>query len=271
VLCTGRSNHSYVFSSSFEWTGDRLRVSLRGRRSPWRRGSGEHAARECRGVYAGDTIYVEYWAADSGTTNTGIVSAYADINYTADLATCNSIGHTDLFNLFPDGICEGSIVDEIGGSQLDGGVGVEPEWVRVAYVEFTVDGPGLISFVLLPAEAESSAFNRGLILPTAIDYGSCTVMSREPGACCHGDGICSNNTRETNCLAVNGRYLGDGVGCEDDADRDDIWGCDDVCPTSPAPAGVDWEGRPLGDFDGDCDVDLADFETMQRNLSGPSE
>ncbi len=47
--------------------------------------------------------------------------------------------------------------------------------------------------------------------------------------------------------------------------------CDDLCPTSAAPAGVDSGGRPLGDLDNDSDVDLADFDIMQENFSGPND
>ncbi|MCP4250771.1 MAG: hypothetical protein GY778_27350, partial [bacterium] len=42
-----------------------------------------------------------------------------------------------------------------------------------------------------------------------------------------------------------------------------------VCPGAVAPGGVDGEGRPLGDLNGDCVVDLADFATFQMNFTGP--
>ncbi len=123
-----------------------------------------------------DMFYVEFWATDSGTTNTGVVSAYTDMDYAEDLAGCGAITNTTLFNLFTDGICDGAIIDELGGSQLTGGVGVEPEWARVAYVEFTATSAGLAGFVLEPAQSESSAYNRGLIPPSDIEYGSCDVL-----------------------------------------------------------------------------------------------
>jgi len=44
---------------------------------------------------------------------------------------------------------------------------------------------------------------------------------------------------------------------------------DSVCPGAVAPAGVDGEGRPLGDLNGDCVVDLADFKMFQQNFTGP--
>ena len=42
-----------------------------------------------------------------------------------------------------------------------------------------------------------------------------------------------------------------------------------VCPGAVAPGGVDGEGRPLGDLNGDCSVDLADFMIFQQNFTGP--
>jgi len=219
-------------------------------------------------IYVGDMFYVEFWATDLGTTNTGLVSAYTDMDYPENLVTGCVPEHTALFNLFPDGACDGSIVDELGGSQLAGGVGIEPEWARVAYVEFSASVVGVAGFVLNPAQAESSAFNRGLVPRADVAYGSCSVLIRELGACCPSGDICADDMKEDQCL-LNGRYLGDGVACADDPDEDNLFGCDDICPTAPASAGVDSEGRPLGDLDGDCDVDLIDFGVFQGNFSGP--
>lgn len=42
-----------------------------------------------------------------------------------------------------------------------------------------------------------------------------------------------------------------------------------VCPGAVAPAGVDADGRPLGDLNGDCAVDLSDYAIFQVNFTGP--
>lgn len=127
-------------------------------------------------VGVGNSFYVEFWATDSGTTNTGLVSAYADLDYPENLISCGATTATTLFSLFTDGICEGAMIDELGGSQLAGGVGVEPEWARVAYVEFTAIYGGPAEFAFKPAQSESSAYNRGLIAPEDIEYGSCAIL-----------------------------------------------------------------------------------------------
>lgn len=127
-------------------------------------------------VGLGQAFFVEFWATDSGATNTGVVSAYADMDYAEDIVSCTSSPiHTPLYGLFPSGACTGDLVDELGGTQFTSGVAVEPEWARVAYVEFSCDAVGTADFLLSPASSESSAYGRGLVPTDAIDYGACSV------------------------------------------------------------------------------------------------
>jgi hypothetical protein len=128
----------------------------------------------------GSTLNVEYWATDSGATNSGIVSAYADMAYPSNLVTCGTVTNSATFNLFPGGTCGGAVIDELGGSQLNGGVAVEPQWVRIASVEFMADAAGSADFDMSPAVSESSAFGRGLIAADAISYGQCSVAITPP-------------------------------------------------------------------------------------------
>jgi hypothetical protein len=69
-------------------------------------------------------------------------------------------------------------------------------------------------------------------------------------------GLCAVVMLEQSALA--GDHDGDGV-------ADGI----DVCCETPAGITVDATGRPLGDLDGDCDVDQSDFGLFQANLTGP--
>ncbi len=57
--------------------------------------------------------------------------------------------------------------------------------------------------------------------------------------------------------------------CDLDDDNDGVPDVADACLNTPAPGGVDGEGRPLGDLDGDCGVDLEDYAVFQINLGGP--
>ena len=54
-----------------------------------------------------------------------------------------------------------------------------------------------------------------------------------------------------------------------DVDGDGVPDGIDVCCNTPLGVTVDGQGRPLGDIDLDCDVDLADFAALQANLTGP--
>ncbi len=126
-------------------------------------------------VGTGDTFFVEFWATDSGEINTGLISVYADLDHPESSVTCEAADGSTLFSLFPGGTCESLIVNELGGSQLDSDVGVQPNWARIAAATLTAVETGTASFSLLPAATESSAHGRGIIAPENIQYGSCSV------------------------------------------------------------------------------------------------
>ena len=54
-----------------------------------------------------------------------------------------------------------------------------------------------------------------------------------------------------------------------DLDQDGIEDSRDACPRSPANVPVDETGRPWGDFDRDCDVDLSDIARILKSFTGP--
>ncbi len=54
-----------------------------------------------------------------------------------------------------------------------------------------------------------------------------------------------------------------------DFDLDGIEDAYDACPRTPTNIPVDSTGRPFGDFDLDCDVDLSDIAAMLRSFTGP--
>ncbi|MEZ6084416.1 MAG: Kazal-type serine protease inhibitor domain-containing protein [Phycisphaerae bacterium] len=54
-----------------------------------------------------------------------------------------------------------------------------------------------------------------------------------------------------------------------DEDGDGVPDAQDVCCGTPLGIAVDETGRPIGDLDGDCDVDLIDYALMQTNFTGP--
>ena len=54
-----------------------------------------------------------------------------------------------------------------------------------------------------------------------------------------------------------------------DSDGDGVDDALDVCNNTPFGAAVDAQGRPLGDIDEDCDVDLEDYLLFQDGFTGP--
>lgn len=52
-----------------------------------------------------------------------------------------------------------------------------------------------------------------------------------------------------------------------DSDQDGVDDSIDVCCNTPADLTVDGEGRPIGDLDGDCDVDLDDMALLETAIS----
>ena len=157
-----------------------------------------------------------------------------------------AVHHSALFdNFFASGTVEPSIIDELGGCQLEGvsGIGVEWEWVRVAYVEFTADQicePA--KFQLSPAHAESAGFPppRGLVPTWDINYGTCTVSIRQACRCIYVA------EEEDNCT-ISGGDLGYFAGC---------WECADDDPSPPC-----WsdEGCSYYDYDGNGAVHGGDL------------
>ncbi len=115
------------------------------------------------------------------------------------------------------------------------------------------------------------------------DAGDCCVESRLPGCnverCCAEvcacDPFCCDVVWDQACATFGQNLNGCGAAvlCEVcmDSDGDGVTDGSDVCCDTPGDVIVDEHGRPLGDLDRDCDVDLDDFKLFQRNLHGVRE
>ncbi len=56
-----------------------------------------------------------------------------------------------------------------------------------------------------------------------------------------------------------------------DSDGDGVADSVDICNNTPAGTPVDFDGRPRGDMDWDCDMDLDDMAMFQLGFTGPYE
>ncbi|MFQ5414858.1 MAG: hypothetical protein ACE5E6_10415 [Phycisphaerae bacterium] len=101
----------------------------------------------------------------------------------------------------------------------------------------------------------------------------CDLACGEPGGACDVPGCgnsedCDGNGVPDECSSD---IDGDGVidACDDDMDGDGVGNDQDVCPDVPVGLPAMSDGRPMGDFDADCDVTLADYRLFSICIHGP--
>ena len=100
-----------------------------------------------------ETFYVEVWA--QTTDPAGVAAVYTDIEFDPCLVQAEAIYHTTAFyvsGVDPEGTIDNDhgLIDDVGGPHLDGGCstsfGTAPNWVRAAYIEFTAEAHGEVTF-----------------------------------------------------------------------------------------------------------------------------
>ena len=124
-------------------------------------------------ITSGQTYYVEVWVSDVGDIDTGVTSAYVDLSFPDDVLSVVSISHSGIFTTLPTGSAGSSVIDELGGSTLSEGIGVEPQWARVAVVQMYADAASpFVLFTLSPSSTGISSFGRGIIPWNDISLGS---------------------------------------------------------------------------------------------------
>ncbi|MCG8404941.1 MAG: right-handed parallel beta-helix repeat-containing protein [Phycisphaerales bacterium] len=120
-------------------------------------------AMSAQAVMRGTNFFVEFWASDVGTTNTGLTSVYVDVavnGFTSAASVTNGPALTD----FPSGTIELDSVDEFGGSAVPSAGAIAPEWVRVGWIEMRADVQTPQSTLSMsPSTTGISAMTRGLI------------------------------------------------------------------------------------------------------------
>ncbi len=124
-------------------------------------------------ITSGQTYYVEVWVSDVGDIDTGVTSAYVDLSFPGDVMSVVSISHGGIFTAVPTGSTGSGVIDELGGSILSEGIGVEPQWARVAVVQMHMDAASpFVLFTLSPSSTGVSSYGRGQIPWVDISLGS---------------------------------------------------------------------------------------------------
>jgi hypothetical protein len=127
-------------------------------------------------ITAGQTYYLELWVSDTGYINTGLTSAYVDLSFPGNAATVTNVSNGSIFTLFNEEVVLSGEIDELGGSSLPGGEGIEPKWARVAVVEILADATlPFVTFTLSPSSTGVSALGRGTISWNDISLGSLLI------------------------------------------------------------------------------------------------
>ena len=115
-------------------------------------------------VAPGETFVLEIWVQDVSAAATGVTGGYLDLSYTT--ATLDPVGnpqHGGEFVHFTSGTVddETGLVDDFGGGTLGAGVGAQPQWARLGYLEFLVTDTGPIGFEVHPGGMNFSRFSDG--------------------------------------------------------------------------------------------------------------
>jgi subtilisin-like proprotein convertase family protein len=122
------------------------------------------------------TFYAEIWVQDRGATNTGLEAVYVDVAFIPGAVQAVSVTHRPPFTTAVGGVIDNltGTVMGLGGTDAGAtGPGVQPQWARVAVVEFeTIICPLELEFALGSALSPIVAVGRGAIAPEDIQFGS---------------------------------------------------------------------------------------------------
>lgn len=178
-----------------------------------------------RSVSPGGIYYLEVWASDMGPINTGLTSAYIDLIYSENETSAQRVIHSEAFNLFPSGLVSAGQINEIGGSNLPGKLGIEPLWVRVAIIEMRANTtPSSVTHSLAPSTAGVACYGRGLIPWKDIELSSSTVTIGDANPFKRGDTNQDGNVDISDPISTLGfLFLGnpETLACMDASDAND--------------------------------------------------
>jgi subtilisin family serine protease len=130
-------------------------------------------------VARGTTYFVEIWVQDRTDPAVGISGGTVDVNYLASLVQAVRFVNLD-FHLFPNGTIDSTagVVRNLGGGMLQSGLGVPPDWARLAYVEILASSAGEAQFELGRGASQFSRYGQGNVPWDLVDLGSPIVVQQ---------------------------------------------------------------------------------------------
>ena len=131
-------------------------------------------------VSVGDTYFLEVWMQDV-SAGVGITGGQVDLLYSTTPADAIAVVNDD-FDLFAsDGIDDAlGVVDNLGGGSLASGLGVTPDFARLAYVEMQATAEGNTTFSLAPGSLRFALFGLGNIEFSEVDLTDTIAVFHKP-------------------------------------------------------------------------------------------
>ena len=140
------------------------------------------------GVVRGSTYYIEIWASDIGDYNTGLTGVYTDVSFCSQ-TSATALDNGTIYNLFTEGTILSGMVQNFGGATFSGGIGIEPQWVRIGWIEMNANVDIENCTITLAVGATGVAgFDRALIDQEFIKLGSASIQITPPAKSYNLDG-----------------------------------------------------------------------------------
>lgn len=128
-------------------------------------------------VSVGNSFSIEVWVQDVLSPGLGITGGYVDVDYTTARTDDLTLDHGGVFTMLLDGsIDDGAgLVDDFGGGTFTAGVGIEPNWVRLGSIDYSVTDAGPITLTFSPGRLAFSRFGAGNVPWENVSLGELTL------------------------------------------------------------------------------------------------
>ncbi|MCU0961983.1 MAG: dockerin type I domain-containing protein, partial [Pirellulaceae bacterium] len=120
-------------------------------------------------VLPGQVFFLELWALSIVEPSAGVAGGMVDIEYPSGIVTAGPPAFPSWLELISGSVAASAgLIDDWGGVILARDAGVDPDWVRLGHIPFTVIGQGNLSFDLLPGEFPFALMGMGNVAWTDV-------------------------------------------------------------------------------------------------------